>query len=120
MISVDPVDRFLIVLVSLTTGFYIVEKVGLWFWRHMIHTQAEAKGCVRPSVRPRTSQSDCRILCQPVASGVVLVAGVTSAMRHARAMARRSAGESPPISAPVWKQLGSICWLCFGRWTEWI
>src|SRR5438093_699025 len=61
----------------------------------MIHTQAEAKGCVRPSVRPRTSQSDCRILCQPVASGVVLVAGVTSAMRHARAMARRSQAEIP-------------------------
>ena len=61
--SAELLERFLIVLVILSSRLYIIEKTGLGFGRHAIHTQVEAKGRVRPSIRPGTSQSGCRILC---------------------------------------------------------
>ena len=76
MASADLLDRFLIVRVILTTEFYILEESGLRFRRHVIRAQVEAKGRVRPAIRPETSLSGRRILRQPVAPGVFLMAGV--------------------------------------------
>jgi len=39
-----------------------VDETGLWFRRHVIRTQGEAKGYVGSSVRPATSLSGRRIL----------------------------------------------------------
>ena len=38
-------------------------------------------------------------------------------MRHARVMFRRSRWKFPSTFAHAWKQPGSICRRCFGRWT---
>jgi hypothetical protein len=52
VISADLVDRFLIVLIILTTRLHVVEEAGLRFWRHIIRTEAEAKGAWgRPSAQ---------------------------------------------------------------------
>jgi hypothetical protein len=40
--SAELLKRFLIVCVMLSSGLYIIEKAGLGFGRHIIHTQAEA------------------------------------------------------------------------------
>ena len=75
-VSAELLERFLIVLVILCSGLCVIEKTGLGFGRHVIHTQAEAERCVRPSICSRTLQSGCRIVCQPIAPGVVFVTDV--------------------------------------------
>ena len=76
MASADFLDQFLIVFVILAGVFYIREEVSLRFGRYVICAESKAQGCVRAAIRPRASLSGCRILRQPVAAGVVLVAGV--------------------------------------------
>jgi len=50
----------------------------LRFRWHVIGTEVQTKGGMGSSVRPATSLGGCRVLGQPVAEAVILVAGVSS------------------------------------------
>lgn len=45
MASAELLERFLIVVVILSSRLYVIEKAGLRSGRHVIHAQAEAQGC---------------------------------------------------------------------------
>src|SRR4051794_19846800 len=62
--ATSPFARSLVVVI-LSGRLFLIEKAGLGLGRHVVDTQAEAQGCVRPSVRPRASLRCRRLLRQP-------------------------------------------------------